>query len=188
MLELLARRSLIRAAIVIPCFGAAAFAFGPTYRLTPSSSFLRQLDTLNLRSRGPLAERLAAPGRLTVLYWPALGQCAPVEGGFIRALEAFQERFDDTRIVSVVPAGGPERSRYGFPLPGEVLALSPDDYRSQTNTATLPRVEVWNSEHGLLLYRALSRVGAEVASLTTELERARSFTKPEAEPERVAPN
>jgi hypothetical protein len=131
---------------------------------------------------------LAAPGRLTVLYWPALGQCAPVEGGLIRTLETFRQRFDDTRLVSVVSAGTPERSRYGLPLPGEILELPSHVYLAQADPATLPRVEVWNSEHGLLLYRALSRVGSEVESLTTELERARSFTKPEAAVARVSSN
>ena len=175
------------AALAVPLVGVAMFTLGPPTFQTPAASvLLGQVEYLSARAEGPLAEVLAAPGRLTILYWPALGECAPVEGGLIGVLEAFRERFDDTRVVSVIPAGWPEASRYGQPLPGRVVALSKADYESQTASGPLPRVEVWNAEHGLLLYRALSRVGAEVGYLTTELERARALTKPEPTAARAA--
>lgn len=167
--------------VAAPLLGFALFTFGPGLAPSPvTSALLSQVGQLTARSDGPLSEVLTAPGRLTILYWPALGQCAPVEGGLIKALDSFRDRFPDTRLVSVIPADSPERSRYGQPLPGRIVSLDNVAYESQTAAAPLPRIEVWNSEHGLLLYRALSRVGAEVDYLTAELERARFLTKPEA--------
>lgn len=61
-------------ALAVPLLGVAMFTFGPLTLQPPAASvLLGQVEYLSARAEGPLAEVLAAPGRLTILYWPALG-------------------------------------------------------------------------------------------------------------------
>lgn len=126
----------------------------------------------------PARAILATPARLTLFFWPAAERCSTVEFGLIGTLEQFRERFPDTRIVTVVPEDFPGNERYGATLPAEVLRVSRQEFNREDALSPFPRIEVWDQDQHLLLFRAISGLRSEAETLATELERARGLTRP----------
>lgn len=121
---------------------------------------------------------LAEPARLSVFFWPAHGQCSTVELSLIATIEQFIERFPDTRAVSVVPDDFPGSQRYGAELPGKLVRLPRAEFEREAALSSFPRIEVWDQDNHLLLFRVVSGLSSEAETVATELERARALTRP----------
>lgn len=129
----------------------------------------------------PVAELLAEPARLHVVYWPAPGTCQPHEMRLILRLREFLDETAEVRAVSVLPDGWPYEERYGVELPGEVARLPMSEYERQAALAPIPRVEVWNAEGKPLMLRSLPGFGDQATLLIQELTGALSTTRPLSE-------
>jgi hypothetical protein len=146
--------------------GSAAPPVGARHRL------------LGLDDRDPVARRLAAPHRMAVVYWPAIGRCSPAELRFARALADLARRFPDMEVVTVIPDGTDGDGLSGVAFPGVVVALGPAAYGRQRALAPLPRVEVWSGAGEPLLLRSIPPLEAQAELLAEEIEWSRAFTRP----------
>jgi hypothetical protein len=116
---------------------------------------------------------------MTVVFWPALGQCMPTEMALIDAFDEIARSYPDIRFVTVLPEATPEQVlRYGRPLPGEVVRLGEDSYGEQSRLGPRPRVEVWSAVGELLLFRSVPPFVPRVDALAEEIVWSRHFTSP----------
>ena len=142
----------------------------------------------------PVAGLLDAPARLHLVYWPSPGTCTPQEMRLLLILGEFLDENPEVGATAVLPEGSTVRDRYGVPLPGRLAHLPRRAYFVNADAAPIPRLEVWNREGQLLLFRTLPGYGDVGSLLRQELLSALSTTAPVAEhraelafPSHVAP-
>jgi hypothetical protein len=125
---------------------------------------------------GALGRALEAPARLTVVYWPATGECMPPEAAAITVLQELAGEYPDLRFLTVVGRGiGAKDPRYGLEYPGEVVELEPSEL-DQAGFGPRPRVAAWGSDGALLFVRSLPPVVSEAVRLRDEITWTRALT------------
>lgn len=129
----------------------------------------------------PVERVLATPARMSVVYWPAIGACRPEEMAVLMRLEELGERWDDLRLLTVLPATWSDEERYGIDFPGEVVRLPDPAYVRQAAFMPLPRLEVWSAAGEPLLLKSLPPFGDPASLLVAEIEAGRALTAPLAE-------
>lgn len=128
---------------------------------------------------GALERALAVPARLTVVYWPATGECMPPEMAVIGVLEELAAEHADLRVVTVVARGvGAQDPRYGLDYPGEVVEIDPAELDEEGRFGPRPRVAAWGSDGELLFVRSLPPVVSEALRLREEIAWTRALTEP----------
>jgi len=127
----------------------------------------------------PVQRELREPARMTVVFWPALGQCMPTEIALMESFDTIQSTHPDIRFLTVIPDVPRDKVlRYGRPLPGKVLRLDPDRYEAQNRLGPRPRVEVWSQKGELLLLRSVPPLLPRARALADEVEWSLYFTSP----------
>lgn len=128
------------------------------------------------RPSGALGRALEAPARLTVVYWPATGECMPPEMAAITVLQELAGEYPDLRFLTVVGRGtGARDPRYGLEYPGEVVELELSEL-DQAGFGPRPRVAAWGSDGALLFVRSLPPVVSEAVRLRDEITWTRALT------------
>jgi hypothetical protein len=128
------------------------------------------------RPSGALGRALEAPARLTVVYWPATGECMPPEAAAITVLQELAVEYPDLRFLTAIGRGiGTKDPRYGLDYPGEVVELEPFEL-DQAGFGPRPRVAAWGSDGALLFVRSLPPVVSEAVRLRDEIIWTRALT------------
>lgn len=154
--------------------------------MRPTQRILWLLATITLLSCGrstpgtdypePISRTLAAkPHRLAVVFLPQLSGCASCDQMISSVISEWQTMPNaEVAVVSVIPS-----TKANDPwLPGEIVRLTPEDYKRYAARSPLPRVEIWSADGSLLLSRSVPNYGSQAELLTEEMLAARSFTAP----------
>lgn len=127
----------------------------------------------------PVQQALREPARMTVVYWPALGECMPTERVLLDEFEKIRGQFPDVRFVTVVPESSEsEIRRYGRPLPGEMVVLEPQRFLAHDRLGPRPRIEVWSANGELFLLQSIPPFVPRAKAAAQEIIWARAFTEP----------
>lgn len=125
-----------------------------------------------------LERALAVPARLTVVYWPATGECMPHEAAAIEVLRELAARYPDLRFVTVVRRGiGRKDPRYGLEYPGELVEVDASSFAERDGLGPRPRVAAWANDGALLFARSLPPVVSEAVRLRDEITWTRALTE-----------
>lgn len=125
----------------------------------------------------PITEALNGHARLTVLFFPGVGQCKAQELAAIRALRKIGREAPGVLILTVLPTSLAATARFGEEPPGKVVRMGAERFGAEARIAPTPRIEVWSGSGQLLLMRSLPS-NANEGEIHEQILWTRSFTAP----------